>query len=111
MKRVLTAAALVPFALYIVMWSPWWAVSLTVAVVAAICYSEYSNIAAGYGFGKLGFAGYAAGIWILTDLHDPLLAAVIATIAILAFCLSTPDVAKVLPRAALIVLGVLYTFG
>ena len=47
MKRLLTAAVLIPFILYVVYLAPFWVLLGVTALVALICYSEYSGIAAG----------------------------------------------------------------
>ena len=65
MKRVLTALALVPLVVYIVLWSPYWAVLATTALVALLCFHEYAGIVAAYQPGALGPLGYGAGLLIL----------------------------------------------
>ena len=51
MTRVLTAAALIPVIVYVVLWSNS-LVFLAVLVAAAfLCWREYDSIAAEYGFG------------------------------------------------------------
>ncbi len=48
MKRVLTALVLFPLITYVVLWSPSWTVLAVTAVVALLCFYEYSGIAAAY---------------------------------------------------------------
>ncbi len=50
MKRVLTAAVLVPIVLGILFRGPDWLFTLVVALVAFLCLHEYLGIAAGHGF-------------------------------------------------------------
>lgn len=112
MKRVLTAAVLVPFVLYIVFLSPAWAVFLVTAIVAVICYSEYCGIAAGYGVEKAGPAGYAAGLLVLAMRpQDGYLVFALLALMALALAIRVPDLTKALPNAAFLLLGIVYIFG
>jgi phosphatidate cytidylyltransferase len=111
MKRVLTAAALLPLVLYVVLWSPHWVVVGVTALVALICYCEYSGIAAAYQAGNLGPLGYAAGLLILLlPDHTSLLILAVALVA-LALSLAADDLRAGILRAAFLVLGVVYVFG
>ena len=111
MKRILTAAALVPIVAYAVLWANFWVFLAVLAAVACLCYREYAAIAADYGFGALGPLGYGAGLLLLVWEGDAwLLAALLACIA-LSLATRADDLSRALPRAALLVLGVLYIFG
>ena len=61
MKRVLTAAALIPVVVYVVLWSNVWIFLAVLFTAAFLCYREYDSIAAAYGFGAPGLAGAIAG--------------------------------------------------
>ena len=61
MKRVLTALALVPVVVYVVLFANLWIFLAVLFGVAFLCYREYDQIAAAYGFGAPGIAGAAAG--------------------------------------------------
>jgi phosphatidate cytidylyltransferase len=111
MKRVLTAAALIPLIVYVVLWGPVWLLYAVIAAVCLICYHEYSGIAAAYGFGELGPLGYGAGLLLLAAGNDTLLAVLAAALVTLGLFLRAPDLSKTLPRAALVLLGVVYIFG
>ena len=50
MRRVLTAAALIPIVVYVVLWANFWVFLAVLATVAVLCYREYDAIADGYGF-------------------------------------------------------------
>src|SRR5690348_1782126 len=112
MKRLLTAAVLIPFILFVVLWGPSWVFFGVVALVALICYSEYSGIAAGYGIAKAGPLGYAAGLLVLVmrpqDGH--LILTLLALIA-LALVLRLEDLRQALPQAAFLLFGIVYIFG
>ncbi|MDQ6698668.1 MAG: hypothetical protein M3Z36_00610, partial [Acidobacteriota bacterium] len=65
MQRVLTSAVLIPIILWTVLLAPAWVFSGVVALVAAICYREFSGIARSAGFAEIPLLGYAAGLAIL----------------------------------------------
>ena len=111
MKRVLTAALLIPLVVYVVLWGPLAALYGVIAAVSLICYREYCGIAAAYGFGELGPVGYGAGLLLLVAGGDTLLVTVSLAALALALSMRTGELPRALPRAALIVAGVLYIFG
>ncbi|MGA2272363.1 MAG: phosphatidate cytidylyltransferase [Bryobacteraceae bacterium] len=112
MKRVLTAALLVPFVVYTVLWANPWVFLAVVVLAAVLSYREYDWIAAGYGFGAPGVLGYGAGLLLLVVpcQHAWLVVTAVALLA-LALALRSADLAHALPRTSLLVLGVVYVFG
>ena len=111
MKRILTALALLPLVLYVVLWGPPWSFFAVLTTVALICYYEYAGIAAAYGFGSLGPLGYGAGLWLLLLGEEALLMLTLLVLCALALSLRLDDLAKALPRASLLLAGVVYVFG
>jgi phosphatidate cytidylyltransferase len=111
MKRLLTALALIPPVVYLVLWAPDWAVLVTIAVVAALCYYEYAAIAEKLQSGVSGPLGYAAGLLVLLLPNDVWLALTLLTIAAMALAMRASNLAEALPRSAYMVLGVVYIFG
>jgi phosphatidate cytidylyltransferase len=111
MKRVLTAAALFPPVIAIVFFANDWIFFAAVALVALICYYEYNSIAAVFGFGAPGPFGYVAGLAVLWCCGDPWMIMLAVTLAALALSLRADDLTHVLPRSALLVIGVIYIFG
>jgi phosphatidate cytidylyltransferase len=116
MKRVLTAAALIPLVVYVTLWANYWVFAAAVVVAAILSYREYDAIAGAYGFGAPGALGYAAGAALLFtplfwigDYSWPIVLA--ATLIAFAISLRDADLAKALPRSALLVAGVIYIFG
>jgi phosphatidate cytidylyltransferase len=115
MKRILTALALIPIVVYVVLWANFWAFLAVLVTVAFLCYREFDGIAQAYGFGAPGPIGYGAGLlllvwWQETRLPIWLLAVGIALI-LLALAMHGDDLAKSLPRAALLLAGIVYVFG
>jgi phosphatidate cytidylyltransferase len=111
MKRVLTAAVLAPFFVYIVLWAPPLAFLAVLTVVALLCFHEFSGIVASYGIDAPGPVGYAAGLVLLLIPREAALALALTTLAALTLGLVGRDLAKGLPRASALLLGVLYIFG
>jgi phosphatidate cytidylyltransferase len=111
MKRILTALALIPIVCWVVLAANQWIFLAVVAAVACLCWHEYDEIAGGYGFGRPGLAGYGAGLALLVfwDIHW-LVAVAFAALA-LAVAMRVENLAHALPRAALLVFGVIYIFG
>jgi phosphatidate cytidylyltransferase len=112
MKRLLTAAVLIPFILYVVLWGPPWLLLGVTALVALICYSEYSGIAAGYGVANAGPLGYAAGLLVLVmKPQDGYLILTLVALIALSLVLRLEDLRQALPQAAFLLFGIVYIFG
>jgi phosphatidate cytidylyltransferase len=112
MKRLLTAAVLIPFILYVVYLAPFGVLFGVTALVALICYSEYSGIAAGYGIAKAGPLGYAAGLLVLVmKPQDGYLILTLVALLALALVLRLEDLRQALPQAAFLLFGIVYIFG
>jgi phosphatidate cytidylyltransferase len=111
MKRVLTAALLVPLVVYTVIWANVWVFLAVVSLVAVLSYREYDTIAAAYGFGAPGVLGYGGGLLLLlVPAHAGMAMVAIALVA-LVLALRSAELAHALPRTSLLVLGVVYIFG
>jgi len=111
MKRVLTALALIPIVVYVVLWANLWIFLAVLFSVAFLCYREYDGIAAAYGFGAPGLAGAAAGYLLFAWRGDAWLYLVIVTLVAFVVVMRMDDLGKALPRASLLVAGVIYVFG
>ena len=115
MKRALTALALIPLVTWVVLWANFWIFLAVLSAVACLCYREYNQIAAAYGFGAPGVVGYGAGLLLLVWRNETwappwFLIVAIAAIA-LVLVLRMKDLTKSLPRAALLLMGIVYIFG
>ena len=112
MKRLLTAAVLIPFILYVVYFGQNWLLFGVTALVALICYSEYSGLAAGYGVTKPGPVGYAAGLLVLAmNPQDGYLILTLVAVIALSLVLRLDDLHQALPHAAFLLFGIIYIFG
>jgi phosphatidate cytidylyltransferase len=111
MRRVLTALALIPVVVYVVFWANFWVFLGVVITVAFLCYREYDAIAAHFGFGAPGRLGYAAGLLLLVSGGDTSLPIVAMALLAMSLAMREDDLAKSLPRAALLFTGIVYVFG
>lgn len=111
MKRVLTAALLIPFVVYTVLWANPWVFLAVVALAAVLSYREYDAIAGAYGFGAPGVLGYAGLILLVIPYIDAWLVVTAVALLALTLALRSPELARALPRTSLLLLGVVYIFG
>jgi len=107
MKRVLTALALVPFAIYAIFFGPPWFFLLSAVAMALLCYSEYSNIVAAYGIEAPGLPGAVAGLVLFLDITYIRLVGLFS----LVLSLRLRDLANGISYAAAMTLGAVYIFG
>ena len=111
MKRVLTALALIPAVAWVVLRAGPGIFLIVLVTVACLCYREYDDIAAGYGFGKPGIIGYGAGLCLLMWRDASWLLIVGFALASLVLVMRDKNLSHALPRAALLLLGIVYIFG
>jgi phosphatidate cytidylyltransferase len=113
MRRVLTALALIPLVVFLVLFANWWLFAAVVAVVACLCFREYSTLAAAYGFGQPNLLGFVFGLLFLFVNRPPWpwMLLVLPCLAGLALSMGARDLAHALPRASLLALGIVYAFG
>jgi phosphatidate cytidylyltransferase len=82
-----------------------------VAAVAVLCFRENSELAALHGIGKPGLFGYVAGLLLLLLPGKDIAFFVLVAILALALALRSQEMARALPDAAALLLGVAYVFG
>jgi phosphatidate cytidylyltransferase len=113
MSRVLTSLVLIPLVVSVVFLANRWVFALVVVAVACVCFQEYRTLAAAYGFGAPHPLAYVAGILVLfvTQGPWPWMLLVLACLAALALAMHVRDLAHSLPRAALLITGLIYVFG
>jgi phosphatidate cytidylyltransferase len=111
MKRVLTAAVLVPPVIWVIFPAPYAAFWCTVCLIAILCYREFAHIADAYGYEADGALAYGAGLVLLwLPRPDPVVLVMLAMGA-MALALRSGSLTVALPQAAAVVFGVLYVFG
>jgi len=111
MKRILTAAILLPPVIYLIFRAHPAAVAAAAAAVALLCFHEYRGLVRHYGISTAGPLGYAAGLLVLLVPSHGVLVVTLLLLALLALSLHNDDLAAVLPRAAILGFGVIYIFG
>ncbi len=111
MKRLLTAAALIPIIVWVVLVANHWVFLAVLAAVALVCLREYEGIAGAHGFGGFGPLAYAFGLLLLVWRGDAWMLLVAAALAGLGLAMRDRDLSKSLPRAASLAFGVAYIFG
>ena len=109
MKRVLTAVALIPAVTWVIFAGPPPVFFATVALIAALCYIEYSSLVRAQGGEALVPMGLASGLVLLLS-PDPWLAAVLLALLGMAFAMRG-DLAHSLVTAGGFALGLVYVFG
>jgi phosphatidate cytidylyltransferase len=111
MKRILTAAALIPIVVYVVLWANFWVFFAVLVTVAFLCYREFDAVAEAYGFGPPGPLGYGAGLLLLVSRQETWLLILGLALILMAAAMRGEDLAKALPRAAVLLAGIVYIFG
>ena len=111
MKRLLTALVLIPLVVYLALWGPQYAFLAVLSAIALLCYYEYAGIVAAYGIEKPGPLGYVAGVFLILMPGDPALLITLIALLALGTTLSLSDLKKALPKAAAVMLGLIYIFG
>jgi len=111
MKRVITAVLLAPLITWVVLWGPFYVFWAVLVAVALLCFREYSDIVNACGVERPGALGYAAGLLVLLLPGDPFLLVALATLLALTLAVGASHLAKGWPRAAYLLLGVVYIFG
>jgi phosphatidate cytidylyltransferase len=110
MKRLLTAAVLVPIIVYVVLFANHWVFLGVVAAVAMLCLKEYEGIAGAHGIESFGPVAYAFGLVLLAWTGEAWILLAVAALVALALTMRG-DLTKSLPRASAAVFGIAYIFG
>jgi phosphatidate cytidylyltransferase len=113
MKRIATAAVMIPVFVWVILFAPFEAFRAALVIVGALAYLEFHQLARACGSGgavlepALGIVG---GIALLYS-PEPTLAILLTAVAAMALALRSQDLKDALPASAALVLGVLYIFG
>jgi phosphatidate cytidylyltransferase len=111
MKRVITAAILTPLIIATILVAPPWLFTSVVAIIALLCFFEFSGIVEHHGIRPPGVFGDVAGLLLL--LAPKVDADIVVAFAVIALALSLrwSDLSECLPWAGAVILGVAYVFG
>ncbi len=111
MKRILTAAVLVPVVVWAVLWAPASVFLLIMALVGVAAFHEFDTIAGAQGIVRSGWVGMAAGVTLLLAPEPALPILVVMAAALMATKLGLPNLADTLPSVGTAMLGIVYIFG
>ena len=111
MKRVLTAAILIPAVTYVALWGHWALFYACVIAVAVLCHREYEGLAGAHGMAAFGLYGLGAGLVLLLAPRADVTLLVIFVLLAMAMALRADPLSDALPRAAAFALGIIYIFG
>lgn len=111
MKRIATAAVLIPTISYFVLFAEFWQFAAGLSIIASLCYYEYLSIARNHGIAlEPPWAGYLLGLAVL-NLPAPEIWLVVSSLVFMALALRSKDLAQALPHGAVGALGILYVYG
>src|SRR5690349_7306798 len=105
MKRLLTAFALIAFAIYLIFFAPDPVFMAGALWMGLLCYYEFSALVARYGIQKPGVFGILLGLLILFQAQYTLLGVAILLVIALALSLRRDDLRGILPQVACAFLG------
>jgi phosphatidate cytidylyltransferase len=110
MKRLITAALLIPFIAWVTLAAPQGVFVAVLAVTGLLAYHEFDQIAGANGIARAGVPGMLCGLVLLLA---PQPAAVLVLIAMLGMALAmrVNNFSAALPAAGAFTLGVVYVFG
>lgn len=116
MKRLVSAAILIPLIVWDVLAAPQWVFLAIMAAVGAVAYYEFDAIAAAHAVprGKWPggpWTGMAAGLILLLAPQPVMATLVVLAAALMLLALRLEDLAGALPTAAMVLLGIVYIFG
>ena len=110
MKRILTAALMIPAAIWVIFAAPTPLFVAVAALLAGLCYVEYAALIAAQGGEALLPVGLAAGLVVLLA-PDPFLAVTLLALVGMCFAMRGANLAHALLTGGGFALGLLYVFG
>ncbi len=111
MNRVVTAIALIAFAVYLIWFAPHAIFVAGALLMAVLCYWEYAGLVAAHAIPRPGLFGLLAGLCIVFEPPPTLLLLSLLVVLALSFSLGRRDLREILPQAACEFFGALYTFA
>ena len=111
MKRVLTALILVPIVTWIILRGSPEIFLITVAILASLCWFEFSQMITSLCAEFPRWAGFIPGLALLYTRDRGELLIILTGLAALVVAMRAPNLLKVLPSAAIFLIGIVYIFG
>ncbi len=111
MKRIITAAWLVPIGSYSIFFAPSWLFVIIVCLLAILCFREFVRMVENQGLLTFSLTGYVAGLALLTlpEIGWPSVA--LLPLLALGLSLRAEDFKTGFASAGAFALGILYVFG
>ncbi|MSV34136.1 MAG: hypothetical protein EXQ47_00870 [Bryobacterales bacterium] len=110
MKRLVTAALLIPFIAWVTLVSPQWVFLLVLAATGLLAYHEFDQIAAANGIARAGLPGMLSGL-VLLMAPQPVVVLVLIAMLGMALAMRVNNFSAAMPAAGVFILGVIYVFG
>ena len=110
MKRLLTALALIVFAVYLVFWAPSPLFIGAALAVGLLCYWEFSGLVAAHGIGRPGWVGVLIGTAIIFWPQQIFWISSLLLALALILLLRRENLRAIVPEAGSLVLGAFYAF-
>jgi phosphatidate cytidylyltransferase len=110
MTRLVTAAFLIPFIIWVTLAAPLWVFLVVLAATGLLAYHEFDSIAAANGIARAGWLGMAAGLALLVA-PDAAITLVLTAMLGLTLALRVNNFSASIPAAGNFILGVTYIFG
>ncbi len=111
MKRLVTAAFLIPVFLYVMLWAPYAAFAAVLALVALLSFWEFDGMIAAHGIPRPGIPGAIVGLVFLFAPVNVIAFAFFIALVALIYAMRAADLREALPAAGAFALAVLYVFG
>lgn len=111
MKRVLTAAWLVPFGTYSIFFAPRWLFVAVVCLLAVLCFREYARMVENQGLLSFSLIGFVVGVALLTLPETGWTSLALLPLLALGLSLRADDFKTGFASAGAFALGILYVFG
>ncbi len=110
MERLVTAVALIAFAVYLIWLAPHPVFVAGALLMALLCYWEYAGLVAAHAIGRPGIWGLLAGLLLLFEPAYTLPGISILVVLALIFSLRQDNLREILPQVSCEFFGALYTF-
>lgn len=111
MRRIATAAVMMPLVIFVVFYGPAMLFQVVVAALAFICFHEFATIARAQGIPVPEVLSQVLGLVFLLLPNVEWLALVVLLMVLSTWALRTAKLADALPLAATALLGILYIYG
>lgn len=111
MKRIITAAVLIPLIVWTVIWAPQWFFLTVLALIGAASFYEFDVIVGTHGIGRSEWWGIILGVLFMLAPQPSVPVLVVIAGIMIGWRLDAKDFSKVLPSVGAAIFGIVYIFG